>query len=1104
MDNTLGIPQNFKIEAGDTCATAHFEPVEGADGYLLTYYNAEAPEKAIKTRRTEKSPKSVLGFKNGSEYLADIRAFVLSANGEEITGQASDKVSFIPVSNVLKAQNKLCLQVGETARIEWEYKNTRPEVIFESTNPDVVRVDDTGAVIALSDGDALIVTAMDEENFAVTNVSVGRGNELRGILNGSIVFTGDLMCAYRHQRDAYPRNYDFTDSMSFIRKRLSFADARVGVLETVICDSLPYEYEESRLPNGAPNCNSPSTFLRALKRAGFDVLITANNHNCDGGSIGLKSTVSNIRRHKMSNSGTFFDNPVYIDAGGIRVALISLCMICNGREMETDDSPGFRNIGRYSRELVSELIRIAKSDDTDYIVVCMHWGNMNSVSVTRSQSEEARFIAECGADLIIGSHPHLLQKAEIIETENGRKVLCAYSLGNFITTMNEMKGNRDGAALVLRLTKNHDDVQGNCSYIPFYSELHPAGMKVVCVERPVNDGQEAAYRRINGILGNVIPEDKPHILCIGSGIMEKIFDDTIQFDAELKHCGNSFAAILDSGEIDSYVREYGTGSYVMLDMLTAAEDDTFDAAVIISGLCTALKNSFGSSRIILLRLDINDRRVVYDQLRNGRNEARINERLQFLEQAFIELAHPVVIDISGYYFGDAACGNRRTDFEPAFYTDVRNRLDMIFSGNARTYHYEQDDDLWIHRVIRYYDNCSARSYWNWLVDKGDAAGMLIMNTSRSFVSEFATDIVSLKQKGIKALEDMERFTELSPEIITAAGAILAIDNNRLPSRKEEALMLRYGFNINKNYAAQLTELMDYPVSIAEIPFASSHLDNREEYIADFAHKKANIDIWGSCITRTSVSRNEDIVVANYIFKQPAILAFNEPMDIDTPSDVSYYENNAWRMHTMIGSVKHDGIERLKDRAAEWIVVDLYDLVTEVCKIGDDYLELDDFIKRTAFFKEIGRGKQTTYLFDDVFDNEAVDSFRKFAEFIREKYGKNIILVKIDLKDEYLDLDGELQRLKFDPAFDDKKIYVKMFEDLFEEITGCRVIDIAGEYNASDAFPLGGAHIVHYEDGFYDECCRRITEIVGMKKFYAKQDEAEDENDEEVQETAQDQ
>ncbi len=1065
---------NFRVTALDSAVVCDFDPVEGADGYIISFFKDDDPNRCIKKRYADKTGKTVAGFRNSCRYYASICAFVFTESGLEECGPDSEKVSFVPYSDVLTAQKKICLKVGETARIRYDYLNTQPEVVFESTNPEVARVDSTGNIIALAKGETYIVTAMDEEHFAVTSVSVARGISENTTLFGSIVFTGDLMCAVKHQKLAAGRSFDFTSEMSQIRDKLAFADARVGVLETVIDDDWPYEFEQTRLDNGAPNCNSPSSFLKGLKAAGFDVLITANNHNCDAGSAGLKSTVAHIRQNGMENAGTYFDNPVYINAGGIRVALISLCMINNGSEALVDDTLLKRDIGRYSRELVTELIHTAKSDYAEYIVVCMHWGNMNSHAISKTQRDEAQFIAEAGADLIIGSHPHLIQKAETIVTETGRRVLCAYSLGNFITTMNELLGNRDGVAFVLNLTKKGIAVSGSFSYIPFYSSSDKVNVRISCVEHPMTPGQKRSFDRIREHMGDEIGLYKPHVTVIGSDVLKRILENDDNYHTDMSYLGMGMADYINM----SNERSENLNDYCIIDMYCDAKSDVEDPSVNLPKFAGLLRERYDDRHIVLLRLGFYDRCVIHDQLRNGKYSARLNERLRFLEEAFIEIVKPTVIDLAGYYFRDLTYSDDITEYEPLFYTDVKNHLKMILNGGVKSYHYEQDTELWMRRVIRYYDNMLARNYFFWLVDN-DAAGVIITNTSRSFVAEHSFDLIRLKKQGVSNINDIFEYDYgVSDDIYRAARIIQTIDNGEvITDPADENVLLKYDFNICKEYAQILEDILDYPVSRAEIREAAMFLDDREEYILNHAHKKANVDIWGSCISRTSVGKDEDIVIGNYIFKQPALLADRIPMEIDCPNDVSYYENNTWRMNTIIGSITHNGFSRLEERGTDWIVIDFYDLITEVLKIDDDYFELDDFIKRTDFYRIIKGNHPTTYLFEDMYDNEAELAFEPFVKFMKEHYGQNIILIRVDCKDEYIDLNGNLQYLKKDPALGQKKAYIAKFEDMFIEKTGCHVIDISKDYYASDAFPLGGAHIVHYEDAFYEECCKEICEIL---------------------------
>ena len=103
---------------------------------------------------------------------------------------------------------------------------------------------------------------------------------------------------------------------------------------------------------------------------------------------------------------------------------------------------------------------------------------------------------------------------------------------------------------------------------------------------------------------------------------------------------------------------------------------------------------------------------------------------------------------------------------------------------------------------------------------------------------------------------------------------------------------------------------------------------------------------------------------------------------------------------------------------------------------------------------------------------------RFAKMILEKYGEHIILIKTEPKNMYIDLDYRLKPLEDDGMFEIKKKFISLCEERFASVTGCYVIDISKHFYSSDSFPLGGAHIVHYEDEFYRQTGEYITEIIG--------------------------
>ena len=193
---------------------------------------------------------------------------------------------------------------------------------------------------------------MNNGESVVTKIACERDLSRECAQDAVIMLMGDLMCAVNHQRIVRNKSFDFTGSFENIKDIICKGDLSIGVLETTCSDNSPFECEELRTVSGSPNCNSPSTFITALKDAGFDALVTANNHNCDTGTIGLRKTVSLIQKNGMKNIGTLGDNPVFFNVKGIRIAVIALCMINNGHESEMDLNRD--EIGRYSAELFEQ------------------------------------------------------------------------------------------------------------------------------------------------------------------------------------------------------------------------------------------------------------------------------------------------------------------------------------------------------------------------------------------------------------------------------------------------------------------------------------------------------------------------------------------------------------------------------------------------------------------------------------------------------------------------------------------------------------------------------------------------------------------------------
>ena len=135
----------------------------------------------------------------------------------------------------------------------------------------------------------------------------------------------------------------------------------------------------------------------------------------------------------------------------------------------------------------------------------MHWGSKNFLSVTEDQTEKAAEAANAGADYIVGSNPHLVQLYDVIKTDDGRKVPCFYSIGNYQAVMNQVKGNRDSLVVRIRLKRDEAGkvILEENNYIPCFCYRNADGCnwEPVSVSDNYNQGvtkdrQKWIYKRI--------------------------------------------------------------------------------------------------------------------------------------------------------------------------------------------------------------------------------------------------------------------------------------------------------------------------------------------------------------------------------------------------------------------------------------------------------------------------------------------------------------------------------------------------------------------------------------------------------------------------------
>lgn len=282
---------------------------------------------------------------------------------------------------------------------------------------------------------------------------------------------GDIMCHNTQYQDAYnssSKKYDFSYVFDDIRDKLSKSDITIGNLETTFAGA-------KRGYSSYPTFNTPEALAAALKNAGIDVLSTANNHCMDTGYNGICSTIKKLDQLGISHMGTYStkedsEKILVKDVNGIKIAFLSYTYGTNGIAIPKDKS---FSVNLINKKKIKTDLEKAKKLNVDLISVSMHWGIEYKQNPTEEQKDLADFLFKNGVDIILGSHPHVLEKMEkrTIQLEDGttKDGFLIYSLGNFMSGQ-YYDYTKQSIILDLELTKHGNGKVSidSATYTPIY------------------------------------------------------------------------------------------------------------------------------------------------------------------------------------------------------------------------------------------------------------------------------------------------------------------------------------------------------------------------------------------------------------------------------------------------------------------------------------------------------------------------------------------------------------------------------------------------------------------------------------------------------------
>lgn len=311
-------------------------------------------------------------------------------------------------------------------------------------------------------------------------------NDDSSVKNVTISAIGDIMAhddQLKAQFDKDTNTYSFDNNFKYVKPYISKSDLAIGNLETTLAGPKA-KY------SSFPKFNSPDELADAIKDSGVDIVSTINNHTYDRGSDGVYRTLDVLNSKDIEHVGTQKndedENFLIKDVDGVKLGITAYSYgqvygsttALNGLNIDYND---LNNLNIFNSSYVDiafneikDTLDVMNNKESDLQVVILHWGDEYTRQPNEFQKELAKKLCDYGVDIIIGSHPHMVQPIEMIKSdENDNETLVIYSLGNFLSNQrNEIlnkKYTEDGVIANIGISKNLNTGEtkiSNVEYIP--------------------------------------------------------------------------------------------------------------------------------------------------------------------------------------------------------------------------------------------------------------------------------------------------------------------------------------------------------------------------------------------------------------------------------------------------------------------------------------------------------------------------------------------------------------------------------------------------------------------------------------------------------------
>ncbi|CAD5977697.1 Capsule biosynthesis protein CapA [Planktothrix tepida] len=273
-----------------------------------------------------------------------------------------------------------------------------------------------------------------------------------------LVAVGDIMMHGAQIKSGYDpttKTYNYDNFFTEVKGILSSGDWVIGNLETTLSGP------ETGY-TGYPLFNAPDPLADAIKKAGFNIISTINNHSLDRGEKGVLKTLDNVKKRGLIPIGTATSAKesakiTIVEKNNISMAILGYSYGTNGIPI-----PKGKNylVSLINPQKITQDITKARQAGVDIVTVILHFGVEYQRQPNGEQKALVKQLVNAGADIILGSHPHVVQPYQIIEktgkSEKPKKAVVIYSMGNFIS--NQREKYRDlGVICKVKVLKNFPD-----------------------------------------------------------------------------------------------------------------------------------------------------------------------------------------------------------------------------------------------------------------------------------------------------------------------------------------------------------------------------------------------------------------------------------------------------------------------------------------------------------------------------------------------------------------------------------------------------------------------------------------------------------------------